>query len=89
MIAGYRHFIQVEENGVLKCKLKQLEQKIAHLEIANERARNDRQRDLDSKDVEIGEMRAQYQRRVRVDPGYYVFNLSRIYRYFPLSDPKL
>lgn len=45
--------------------MKQLEQTITRLEMAAERSRTERLRDLEAKDNEIDELRSQYQRRVR------------------------
>lgn len=46
-------------------KMKQLEQTITRLEMAAERGRAERLRDLEAKNNEIDELRSQYQRRVR------------------------
>ncbi|KAM3725289.1 Unconventional myosin-XVIIIa [Dirofilaria immitis] len=56
---------QEEELNELTDKMKQLEQTITRLEMAAERSRTERLRDLEAKDNEIDELRSQYQRRIR------------------------
>uniref|UniRef100_A0A915PS61 Myosin motor domain-containing protein n=1 Tax=Setaria digitata TaxID=48799 RepID=A0A915PS61_9BILA len=56
---------QEEELNELTDKMKQLEQTVTRLEMAAERSRTERLRDLEAKDNEIDELRSQYQRRVR------------------------
>lgn len=41
-----------------------LEQNVTRLEMSGERARSDASRELDAKETEISELRAQYHRRV-------------------------
>lgn len=54
-----------EELNELTDRMKQLEQTITRLEMAAERSRTERLRDLEAKDNEIDELRSQYQRRVK------------------------
>ncbi|VBB30228.1 unnamed protein product [Acanthocheilonema viteae] len=56
---------QEEELNELTDRMKQLEQTITRLEMAAERSRTERLRDLEAKDNEIDELRSQYQRRAR------------------------
>ncbi|CAG9533454.1 unnamed protein product [Cercopithifilaria johnstoni] len=56
---------QEEELNELTDRMKQLEQTITRLEMAAERGRTERLRDLEAKDNEIDELRSQYQRRAR------------------------
>ncbi|VDK63119.1 unnamed protein product [Onchocerca ochengi] len=56
---------QEEELNELTDGMKQLEQTITRLQMAAERSRTERLRDLEAKDNEIDELRSQYQRRVR------------------------
>ncbi|EJW86928.1 hypothetical protein WUBG_02162 [Wuchereria bancrofti] len=66
-----KHFLEMkcaeqeEELNELADRMKQLEQTITRLEMAAERSRTERLRDLEAKDNEIDELRSQYQRRIR------------------------
>lgn len=57
--------LKEEELDELTDTVKQLEQTVTRLEMAAERGRTERLRDLEVKDNEIDELRSQYQRRVR------------------------
>uniref|UniRef100_A0A158R4R5 Unconventional myosin-XVIIIa n=1 Tax=Syphacia muris TaxID=451379 RepID=A0A158R4R5_9BILA len=56
---------QEDELDELQGKVQSLQQTVTRLEMAAERARSERTRDMDAKESEIDEIRAQYQRRVR------------------------
>lgn len=49
----------------MRGKTLSLQQSVTRLEMAAERVRSERTRDLDAKEAEIDELRAQHQRRVR------------------------
>lgn len=56
--------IKEDELDDLAGRAQMLQQTLTRLEMAAERSRIERNRDLDAKEDEIEELRAQYQRRV-------------------------